>query len=1083
MSEYANVEKPFLEKLRALGWEIIDHGGGAEHPTDPTISRRTSFGETGVFDHFREWVGKLNPWATPAQLEKAFTILTTQTGTLLEANKFVFGKIREGLALVGEQNATTGEMNPTLRLVDFNHPENNGFLAVNQFRLDTPGMAKGYIVPDIVCLVNGLPWIVVECKDEDVAEPLSDAWDQIRRYSNQRKDPDDSYAEDEGKEEFFHANLFNVITHGKEARFGTISGEFDYYYNWQDIFPEKFKTPDTAEGGVKQTVLIGGMFNHEILLDIFRNFTLFMNDDGFEYKVVCRYQQYRAVGKMIERMKAGEDFRARSGVVWHTQGSGKSLTMVFLVRKMRTEPDLRDWKVVMIVDRNDLEDQMGDTALLTGEGVTLIEHQDELDKLADDTANLNLVMIHKFGVTEKEEKELWDRLRIPPKVKSFETINSRDKVLLLVDEAHRSQGGDMAKNLFIAFPNATRVGFTGTPLLTPRHKVKTAERFYCAPNEFIDTYKMNDAVRDHATVDVMYIGKQTSDRITDREAFDQEYELAFSNRTEAERQEIMRRYGDMVAYLETEDRVNEIAKDLMIHYVSEVLPNGFKAMVVAVSIKAAVRFKVAIEKLIPEFIHDEESKPEGERDEVVLTRLKMLKARAVVSTMGNNEPSYITSARREGQGKSVIDAYRKSFDPEKPETGIGILCVCDRLLTGFDAPIAQVMYLDRSLKEHGLMQAIARVNRMKKDKGHGILVDYFGVTKNLTEALGIYSDADREAAKEDLREFGEYFKSVERELPELEARYAKILAFFEENGIAEAEGYMRQTLANGAADKAWVERVIALVEDIEKRAQLDGLVKDYLDRLDLLFHQPSVQKEHWVPAKRLGFLVYSIGQFYKDPTMDLKFASRKVRILIDKYVKNQSITEHIPAVGLLSDDFPVIAQKYAGKKSQASAMEHAIRWQIKENLDRDPGFYERFKDRLEAIITRYGGNWEQMVKEFEQLKGEMDRGRPHDDRFKPIQATFYDCLKAEVGRDVTKDEDEKIVRETKNVCSAVKTSIVVSNFWVKPLEVQKLHDQIAMRLRLGLRGILADSDAATRRIMTLCKSNYGNLLRKLDDLA
>ena len=230
--------------------------------------------------------------------------------------------------------------------------------------------------------------------------------------------------------------------------------------------------------------------------------------------------------------------------------------------------------------------------------------------------------------------------------------------------------------------------------------------------------------------------------------------------------------------------------------------------------------------------------------------------------------------------------------------------------------------------------------------------------------------------------------------------------------------------------------------------------------------------------------VFCIGtEFAGSFAEDLKFASRKVRILIDKYVKNQSITEHIPAVGLLSDDFPVIAQKYAGKKSQASAMEHAIRWQIKEDLDRDPGFYERFKDRLEAIITRYGGNWEQMVKEFEQLKGEMDRGRSHDDRFKQIQATFYDCLKAEVGRDVTKDEDEKIVRETKNVCSAVKTSIVIANFWVKPLEVQKLHDQIAMRLRLGLRGILADSDAANRRIMTLCKSNYGSLLRKLDDLA
>ena len=270
MSEYKNVEKPFLEKLRAIGWEVIDHGGGAEHPTDPTISRRTSFNELGVFDHFREWVGRLNPWASEAQLRKGFDILTTQTGKLIEANKYVFNKLHDGLALVGERNAVSGDADPVLKLVDFKHPENNGFLAINQFQLDTPGMAKSYIVPDIVCLVNGLPWVVIECKDENVAEPLSDAWEQIRRYSNQRKDPDDSYEQDEGKEELFHANLFNVITRGQEARFGTISGEFDYYYNWQDIFPEKYKTVDTLDGGVRQEVLIGGMFNHEILLDIIK---------------------------------------------------------------------------------------------------------------------------------------------------------------------------------------------------------------------------------------------------------------------------------------------------------------------------------------------------------------------------------------------------------------------------------------------------------------------------------------------------------------------------------------------------------------------------------------------------------------------------------------------------------------------------------------------------------------------------------------------------------------------------------------------------------------------------------------------
>ena len=233
----------------------------------------------------------------------------------------------------------------------------------------------------------------------------------------------------------------------------------------------------------------------------------------------------------------------------------------------------------------------------------------------------------------------------------------------------------------------------------------------------------------------------------------------------------------------------------------------------------------------------------------------------------------------------------------------------------------------------------------------------------------------------------------------------------------------------------------------------------------------------------LGFLIYSIGQFYKDPTMDLKFASRKVRVLIDKYVKNLSITENIGAVSILSDDFPVIAQKYSGKKSQASAMEHTIRWQIKENLEKDPGLYERFKDRLDAIITKYGGNWEQMIKEFEALKAEIDKGRVRDVRFKPIQTPFYDCLKTMCTGEVSDEMDGKLVRETKNICSSIKSAIVISHFWEKPTEVQKLHDQIAPRIRLGLRGVVDDSEEATRRIMNICKCNYGGILRKLDDLA
>ena len=530
--------------------------------------------------------------------------------------------------------------------------------------------------------------------------------------------------------------------------------------------------------------------------------------------------------------------------------------------------------------------------------------------------------------------------------------------------------------------------------------------------------------------------------------------------------------------------MKEVSRDLLTHYVTEILPNGFKAMVVSASIPAACRYKYELEKLIPEFIKEEEEKPEADRDDALLARLKILKPRAVVSMEGNNEEAYITAARKEGQGKPVVEAYRKSFDPDKPETGIGILCVCDRLLTGFDAPIAQVMYLDKGLKEHNLMQAIARVNRQKKDKGHGILVDYFGITKDLERALGIYSDADKAEAENDLKEFGEYFRSLEKEIPELDLRLNKICQFFEDNSVPEGEGYLRQALESGASDKAAVEKIIGLTEDMRKRAELDALAKNYFDRLDLLFNQPDVQKRHWIPAKRLGYLLFAIGQFYKDPTMDLKWASAKVRRLLDKYIRNQSVTENISAVSMLSDDFPKILSKYSGQKSQASAMEHAIRWQIKVDLeDKDPGLYEKFKDRLDGIISRYGNNWDQMIKEFEALKADIDKGREEDSRFKPIQAPFYDCLKLYAKSELTDEEDAKVVRETKNICSDVKKFVPIPNFWEKPSEVRKLHDAVAFRLRMGLRGLVDDSATAADKVMDLCRNNHGMIMGKLNDLA
>ena len=1086
MSEYTHVERPFLAKLRDCKWTVIDQGTGI--PQDPQASLRTSFAEVALRETFIQSVGKLNKWATRPQLEYCFDrILLHGNSRLLEANKAAFLMLRKGVTIPGRREDTQEE-NPTVRIVNFEAWDENNFTAINQFRVETPTMAKQCIIPDIVCFVNGLPWIVVECKDLKVAEPLSDAYTQIKRYSNQRDD-EDPYWQPEGKEQLFYPNLFNVITHGKEARFGSISAEFDYYYNWKDIFPETYRTVETKDGGMHQEVIIGGMFNHEILIDILRNFTLFMMAGEQEVKVICRYQQYRAVGKMIEKLKNGKTWQERSGVVWHTQGSGKSLTMVFLVKKMRSTFDLKGYKILMVVDRVDLEEQLSGTANLSGETVNEVDNKRCLVTLSNDTANLNLVMVHKFGVNQDMSMEALARLCNVPKFEVFEEVNANDKVLLLIDEAHRSQGGDMAANLFIAFPNATRIGFTGTPLITRRHKITTAERFCQQPGEYIDTYKMNTAALDRATVDVKYIGKGSMDDLKDREVFDAEYEQIFNKRTEEERQEIQRRYGDMIAYLESHDRVKCIAKDIMDHFVADILSNGFKAMVVGSSIVATVRYKLELERLIPEYIAQEEAKPEADRDIELLARLRILKIRAVISQQSNNEPAYLTSARKEGQGKEVVVAFKKKFntkEADKADTGIGILCVCDRLLTGFDAPIAQVLYMDKNLREHDLLQAIARVNRTRKGKTHGLVVDYFGITKNLTRALGIYTDREAEVNKDVLLDFGEYFKDINKEIPELELRYSKIVQFFESAAIKDIRAFLDQASADERNEFQTVEAIIEMAADLKRRAELDVLIKHYFDRLDLLFNVPSVQRSHWVRAKRLGYLIARIRDHYKDETLDLKWASEKVRRLIDKHLVSTGILVHVQETSLLSDDFPKALNKlYQGEKSKASAMEHAIRWQIKVDLENsDPGLYQRFKDRLGSVISTYQGNWSQMLKELEELRKQVAQGRPHDDRFSPVQVPFYDLIKSFVREEPTNELDAKTASETKKICGFIKERIAIANVWEKSDEIVALRDRMAGQLRLGaLRMNPSDAASTAAELLSLVRNNHIEILRNLDDMA
>lgn len=1072
MAEYVNVEQPFLNKLRELHWEVIDQGCG-KIPSDPAPSKRESFREVVLKEVFFDTVRTINrtddgrTWLTDRQLDDLLSLVANHPGKpLLEANRTIFDLLANNTAVA--ENELTGEQNPLVRLVDFRHPERNSFIAINQFRIDTPGGSRSAIIPDIVLFVNGLPFVVIECKDKDVAEPLSEAFIQICRYYNRR---DDDYGCVEGEERLFHFGLFSILTHGNEARFGTITGEFDHYLNWKDIFPEEYRTIPVSPDEERQEVLIHGMLNKAIILDILKSFTVFMEvKRGVTAKVVCRYQQYRAVGKIIERLRAGQNPFEKSGVVWHTQGSGKSLTMVFLVRKMRECDDLKDFKVVMVNDRVDLEDQLKQTARLTGEGVTLVKGRNELTKLEGDFGNLNMVMVHKFlannGVTAQS---LIDSGAVP-QFEPFQVVNDSERVLLLIDEAHRTQGGDMGDNLFVGFPNAVKVAFTGTPLLTDRHKQKTHQRF----GTWIDVYKMKDSVADRATVDILYIGRTSRDHLLDKEKFREEFEDMFRNRTEEERLEIQKRYGTMTAYLESADRIKTIAEDIIEHYTAEILPNGFKAQVVGCSIVAACRYKYELEKALKLRIEQEQAKPEGERDDGLLQLMAMAKVAAVVTMMENNEPGYVSAARREAQELNAVENFKADFDPEKPETGVAILCVCDRLLTGFDAPVEQVMYLDKNLREHDLMQAIARVNRTKVQKNgfvkqHGIVVDYYGVANHLKEALAIYSEAD----EKELADLTEYFRGLDKEIPVLEARYRRLLQLFQDYQVADIEPFVTQSIADTGREAEIAEACIQLGADLKFRAQFDTYIKAFFDSLDLLFNA-TLAREYYIPAKRFGYLLMRMRHRYRDETLDLKWAGAKVRKLLDKYLVSEGIDPKIAPVSLLSEDFPKrIDALSRGGKAKASEMEHAIRWHIKVNMEKDPELYTKFSERLQKILDSHKDQWDVITLELSKMREEMKQGRKADTSGVPEHlAPFHGLICMIGGMDCNDPETgKKILPVTDAVFSVFQKYLAVANLWAKNSELERMACEIQDALEFsGIKELQAQAKHLTTELTSLART-------------
>lgn len=1078
MSEYLHVEKPFLDQLSSLGWKIVDQGCGMI-PTNPAASLRENFREWLLPSVFRESVRAINPWLTDRQLEDLRSqILRQPNRTLLESNEEIQKLLFKAQVDVNEE---TGEADPVVKLIDFHHPERNIFHAINQFRIDTPGCVKDFIIPDIVLFVNGIPLVVVENKigDANTANPMHAAFEQLLRYRNGREDTAAAGLR-EGEPRLFHTNLLVITSCGEKAAYGSITSGYEHFHPWKDIWPEKFRDYTPPLGVEReQEILIQGLLPPETLLDVLRSCSVFMDtDSGKRVKVVCRYQQYRAAKKMLARLRAGKNADERSGVVWHTQGSGKSLTMVFLARMIRASDDLSDFKIVMVNDRVDLEEQLTATAKLIGGKVNVIESSEVLrDQLGTDASDLNMVMVHKFMEREAAlpavVQDALGTLAKPPSGKGFGVVNVSERILLMIDEAHRTQGSDLGDNVFEAFPKATRIAFTGTPLITEKHGNKrTVKRF----GEYIDTYKLMDAVHDGATLQILYEGRTAETALKDKHGFDTKFEDLFRQRSYAEIEAIKKKYGASGDLLEAEKRIGAIARDLVNHYLNNILPDGFKAQVVCHSKIAAIRYQKAIREALKERVESERLKAKPDDD--LIRKLEFLKVAVVVSSDATNELAVITEARKESRRWNAVENFCKPFDfddRDKEHTGIAFLVVCDMLLTGFDAPIEQVMYIDKRLKEHNLLQAIARVNRVSKGKQRGFIVDYIGLANHLTDALSIYTGEDADDLLKGL-------KNVSTELPILEERFRRLIQHFTACGVAEIERFTMEKIKSPEAEVKVIHEAVAAMKDIKRRADFEVYLKKFLQSLNLILPHPSGHPYRG-PARRFGYLLRMVKERYKDDTLDIADAGAKVRALINEHLIDLGINPKIPPVELLSPDFMAQVHRHAGGSAEAKAseMEHAIRKHCTVHMDEDPSFYKKLSEKLEKLIEEHKNQWDLLAKEMEPLVQEAASGRSSGGAGTSKEVRIFEDHIADLAFGDEGVPEDCLDRFGKLVSMMVETlqgTIDIINFWDKFIEVKKLRGEISTQLQLcGIPELAERHDRIAIEIVKLAEKRHKDLIQ------
>ncbi len=911
--EAAYAECPARALLESLGWLYRPGLGDARN--------RDGARDSLLVDRLREALLRLNEWMTEHEAERVISRLRRSEGVGVVENRRVHEWLIYGMPF--DTGGGSGPRTRSVQFFDFENPEGgrNEFVVTTQFPVRG---GRDRIIADLVLFVNGIPLVVMEAKSPTVGSGWkTEAVDQLRRY--QGLGPQ---YRDRGAPDLFRTNLLTVAHCGARAAYGAVGAGEDAYAEWKSVEPltddevrERYGVEPTG-----QAQLIVGLLHPAMVLEVLRDFVLYEPQKGRLVKKLPRYQQYRAVRKALARIRSGGRPEQRGGVIWHTQGSGKSLTAFWLATKLRRDPAFGNATILVVTDRRQLNRQIRDTFDRCGFPAP---------EMAESGKHLARLLTSGRGRTVMTTIQKFDDA-VPEEERATATLDPSDEVVVMVDEAHRTQYGTLGAILSQALPRAALIGFTGTPI-DKGFRRSTMKRF----GSLIDRYTIEQAVEDGATVEIRYEARLPDLAVEGPRTLDQIFDAMFGKESEEVQEQARRRYANKETVAEADRRIQTIALDIAEHFKTRIRPNGFKAQVVAPGRRAALRYSGYLNDFgIPAY--------------------------PIITVERGDGPEF--DAAREVDEEQTIGAFK---DPEgEPE----ILVVVDRLLTGFDAPVEQVLYLDHVLRDHNLLQAIARVNRRFRhlrdgvwtEKTYGLVVDYCGVSGNLEQALSSFASSEVKGA-----------------MLETEADPATVI----EAAAVRAESHFKGRDPGDPADAALVfvgdgddYEGSRFREDAFERFEAD--YRAFARLMDRFLPDPRALRYADRLARLKGIRAFVRAQYLRrDDAVDWADLGAKVRRLIDGRISAE-VRELMAPVSILAGDFEERIAALPHDEARASVMEHAIRAEIRERLRENRAYYEKLSEKLARIIRELR---EQVIEAAEavrrlrelraEMRGEADSAR------------------------------------------------------------------------------------------------------------